>query len=184
MIRNERWFEHLFERHRALLLAYCTRRVGPSNAQDAVSEVFSVAWRRRQDIPAGAAELPWLYGVARNVVSRHWRSAHRTRRIVEKAGSMRQRNEPELETIVVERFEHAAVREALAALRPNDREVLMLSAWEGLSHREIAQAMDCSLAAIDKRLVRAKKRLAAAYRAVDGTRSSLQDGLREWSDAG
>jgi DNA-directed RNA polymerase specialized sigma24 family protein len=45
--------------------------------------------------------------------------------------------------------------------------VLLLSAWEGLSHREIAEVIGCSQAAVDKRMVRAKKRLAKQYEAMN-----------------
>ena len=167
MARDEDWFDRLYTRHRAALLAYCARRVGPVDAHDAVSEVFSVAWRRRDDIPTAKRELPWLYGVARNVVSHHWRSDRRSRRLVEKVGAMHAPSEPGPDALVVERSEHAAVREAVAALKRTDREVLLLSAWEGLTHGEIASVVGCSQAAVDKRLARAKTRLAKQYERVN-----------------
>lgn len=159
-------FNDLFTRHQASLLAYCARRIGPTDAGDAVAEVFSVAWRRRSDMPKGDRELPWLYGVARNVVSHHWRSAGRARRLTEKVAGLSRPSAPAPETVVVERAEYAAVRDAVAQLRPADQEVLLLSAWEGLSHREIADVIGCSQAAVDKRMVRAKARLAKQYESM------------------
>jgi RNA polymerase sigma-70 factor (ECF subfamily) len=65
--------------------------------------------------------------------------------------------------VLVQREEHAHVREAVGRLRTSDREILLLSAWEGLSHGQIAEALGLSRAAVDKRLTRAKQRLAKQY---------------------
>ncbi len=173
MARDEDWFHALYNTHRAAIVAYCARRVGVADAQDAAAEVFSTAWRRRQDMPPPGRELPWLYGVARYVVSHRWRSAARSRRLIEKAAATRRRSTSGPDEIVIERAEHQAVRAALDALRPNDREVLLLSAWEGLSHREIAEVVGCSLAAVDKRITRARQRLADKYNSMDRSRSLL-----------
>lgn len=173
MTRDDDWFDALYERHRAAIVAYCARRIGVADAQDAAAEVFSTAWRRRDALPPPGRELPWLYGVARHVVSHRWRSAARSRRLVEKMAGVRRRSVSEPDDIVIERFEYRAVRQALDALRPIDREVLLLSAWEGLSHREIAESLGCSLAAIDKRITRARHRLADKYAALAASRSLL-----------
>ncbi len=168
-LRDEAWFERLYQRHRSRILAYCVRRMGAANASDAVSEVFAVAWRRRADVPDDPETLPWLYGAARHVLSHHWRRAGRATRLASKVGSMRRLSDPGPEMVVIERSEHVAVRQAVASLRPADREVLMLSAWEGLTHREIAAVVGCSQAAVDKRMTRAKTRLADRYRAMTET---------------
>lgn len=173
MARSDEWFDALYDEHRAAIVAYCARRVGVADAQDAASEVFSTAWRRREDMPPPGRELPWLYGVARFVVSHRWRSAARSRRLIEKAAGVRRRSMSEPDDIVIERMEHRIVRQALQALRPVDREVLLLSAWEGLSHREIAETLGCSVAAVDKRITRARHRLAEKYNALDTSRSLL-----------
>jgi RNA polymerase sigma-70 factor (ECF subfamily) len=51
------------------------------------------------------------------------------------------------------------LRVALARLAPADREALLLTAWEGLDASAAAQAMNCSLAAFQSRLRRARQRL-------------------------
>ncbi len=165
MVRDDAWFEGLYERHHGAVAAYCARRIGPSDAPDAVADVFAVAWRRRDDVP-GEQALPWLYGVARRVVSHQWRGARRRRRLVERAGSMRVVAQPGPDVAVIAGAEHQLVRDAVMQLRPMDREVLMLSAWEGLRHDEIADALGCSRAAIDKRITRAKTRLARRYESL------------------
>jgi RNA polymerase sigma-70 factor (ECF subfamily) len=74
MTRTESWFDRLYGQHRRNVLAYCARRAAPADADDAAAEVFAVAWRRRDDIPGGDRELPWLYGVARNILWHQRRS--------------------------------------------------------------------------------------------------------------
>ncbi len=163
MIRTNAWFDQLYRRHYGAVLAYCVRRTARADADEAAAETFAVAWRRRADVPAGDRALPWLYGVARRVLSHQRRSAARFRRLRAKVTALQPPPPPRPDTVVVERQEYARVRAAVAGLAPNDREVLLLSAWEGLSHAEIAAALGCSQAAVDKRLVRAKQRLARRY---------------------
>lgn len=166
MNRGEAWFDRLYEQHYTRVLAYCVRRVARSEAHDAAAEVFTVAWRRREDIPRGDRALNWLYGVARNTVSHHWRTTRRLRRLAGRVAGVSSPPIPDPAVVVVEREEYALVREALGRLRPIDREVLQLSAWEGLSRGEIADIVDASLAAVDKRVNRAKRRLADEYEAL------------------
>lgn len=165
MARTEAWFDRLYEEHYRHVLAYCARRTVPADADDAASEVFTVAWRRRDDIPGGERALPWLYGVARNVVSHQRRSTQRFRRLTTRVGGVQDPLPPTPDAVVVQREEYAQVRDAVEQLRISDREVLLLSAWEGLSHGQIAEVLGLSQAAIDKRLSRAKQRLAKKYQA-------------------
>ena len=163
MARTEAWFQRLYEEHHRHVLAYCARRAAPADADDAASEVFTVAWRRRDDIPGGDRSLPWLYGVARNVLSHQRRSSQRFRRLSTRVAGVVDPAPPTPDAVVVEREEYVQVREAVGRLRDADREVLLLSAWEGLSHSQIAEVLGTSQAAVDKRLTRAKQRLAKKY---------------------
>lgn len=171
MAGDDSRFEALYEAHHRAVSNYCDRRMAAADAPDAVAEVFAIAWRRFDDIPDPA--LPWLYGVARKVVSHHWRGASRSRRLAEKAKAVRALPASSPESEAVAGVEHQLVREAVMQLRPIDREVLLLSAWEGLTHGEIATVLECSVAAIDKRMTRAKARLARRYEAIAG---AAQDG--------
>lgn len=65
-------FRSLYESEATALLGYAVRRVGRAeDAADVVADVFTVAWRRVGDIPTGAEARPWLFGIARNVLSNH-----------------------------------------------------------------------------------------------------------------
>jgi DNA-directed RNA polymerase specialized sigma24 family protein len=66
----EQRFSELYGALYGRVRAYAARRVGADAADEVAAETFTIAWRRFEAIPA--EPLPWLYGVARNVVARHW----------------------------------------------------------------------------------------------------------------
>lgn len=164
-------FNKLYERHHRPVLAYCLRRTSEADAYDAASEVFAVAWRRLDDIPRDK-ELPWLYGVARRVLSRQWRGARRFARLATRVESQPRQASPDIATAVVQRDHDSLIHIAMAKLRTGDREILRLAAWEGLPHSEIAEVLDITVAAVDQRIHRAKKRLATSYDDLSATSPS------------
>ena len=153
-------FDALFEATHRNVLAYCLRRVRePADAEDAAAETYAIAWRRLGDIPAGV-ELPWLYGVARRVLANQRRSAERRGGLLDR---LLHRAPAFAEPPGVDDDDGPAIR-ALATLRPDDREVLRLVAWEALDHGEVATVLGISANAVAIRLHRARRRFAEAYR--------------------
>jgi RNA polymerase sigma-70 factor (ECF subfamily) len=68
----------LFGRHATATYNYCFRRVGDwASAEDLVSIVFLEAWRRIDKPRLPGKELPWLYGIATNVVRNRRRAERR-----------------------------------------------------------------------------------------------------------
>jgi RNA polymerase sigma-70 factor (ECF subfamily) len=122
-----------------------------------VSEVFLVAWRRIEDVPDGDAALPWLYGVARRVLSNGRRTRERYLGLASKLGGLRQTHS-DVEGEVVGRSGAATALAALARMKEQDQEVLRLSAWEELSNRDLGAALGCSENAATLRLHRARRR--------------------------
>lgn len=155
-------FDEMFQTHLDAVQRYCLRRLPSEEASDAVAEVFLVAWRKIDDAPAGA-ELPWLYGIARNVVRNAHRAGRRQRSLRDRIDGERPNVEPSPEMHVVRSDDHRMVLQALDALRPPDQEILRLKTWEGLSNGEIATALGISSHAVDMRLSRARDRLAREY---------------------
>lgn len=176
MRHDEAWFDGFYRQHERRVHAYCARRVGAVDAADVVSQVFAVAWRRRDDVPDGDGAAPWLYGVARRNLSHHWRSARRVTRLAEKARVQRYVAPQGPELAVVASAEHQLVRDAVMSLRPLDREVLLLSAWEGLTHSEIAEVLGATISAVEKRSARAKVRLADRYTSLAAETASETPG--------
>ncbi|MEU1588127.1 RNA polymerase sigma factor [Micromonospora sp. NPDC005710] len=139
------------------LLAYALRRVAhPEDAADVVAETFLVAWRRRQDIPVDGETRLWLYGVARRVLANHHRGGVRRHRLGERLRQQIAAAPLDPGSEVPERL---AVWAALAGLTEMDREVLMLTVWEGLQPREVAAVLGVSPAVVRTRLSRARARL-------------------------
>ena len=148
----------LFESHYDEVLAYCTRRIGLSDADDIAAEVFATAWRRYDDIDWETVR-PWLYGIARGVISNRWRSSKRKARLVQKMAGHAPPRVDSPEVFIVRRVQDLEVHAALKSLRPNDREIILLAAWEELTAAEIGAALGISTSAAEQRLHRAKKRL-------------------------
>ena len=164
MTSDDTLFTTLYTAHHRDVVAYCLRRTNHADAQDAASEVFAVAWRRIGDVPRGDMALPWLYGVARRVISRQYRAKGRLRRLVDRLGSVSLPPVPDPETEIVQRLEYRLVHAALNRLRDQDREIVLLAAWEGLTAAQIGAAVGCSESAAAQRLHRARQRLAGDVR--------------------
>ena len=158
---SAREFTALYAENHRRVYAYAVARAGRSLADEVVAETFLVAWRRFAQMPGGAA-LPWLLGVARNVIRERYRDEGRQRAV---AAEMREwvADAPDVADGVAER---SAILTALAALSENDREVLTLTAWDGLTPRAAARVVNCSTPAFLVRLHRARNRLVRAIAAA------------------
>lgn len=157
---SQRRFEDLYEQHLLEVLAYCMRRLGRSEAADACSETFLVAWRRLDDLPEPPGTLPYLYGIARRVISNHTRSLRRRGRLDARLTALGVTTAPDPSLLVVQREGDQEVVAAVRRLNPKDREIVMLYAWEDLSRDVIADMMGMTRSAIDQRIHRANQRLA------------------------
>jgi RNA polymerase sigma factor (sigma-70 family) len=166
---RRRRFDAAFEAYRSDMVAYCGWRAAtPSDAQDAVSEVFLTAWRRLDDMPEGDAGRVWLYATARKVIANQRRSSRR--RV-----ALQERLEFEVSPVSQEApydREETFVREALTRLGPRDREVLLLAEWEGLSPAEIATVLGCLTVTARGRLHRARQRFRAVFEELQGSADS------------
>lgn len=161
---DEARFQRLWRAHYRAISAYAHRRCAdPGDAADLVGETFLVLWRRLDEAPTDELVLPWLYEVARRILSNQQRTRMRSERLLSRLRTLPQPL-PTVESEAAERAETATVLRALGRLSENDREVLLLAAWEGLSHTQIAQVLGCSENAATVRLHRARRRLTQVYR--------------------
>lgn len=157
MGQDEACFTRLYEQFYPRVLAYALRRVPSDQARDAVDETFLIAWRRLAELPDAA--LPWLLVTARNTLADQLRRGRRQDVIAEEVARCSHEVLAGPDVEVVERI---TVLSALAQLSERDRDVLMLTIWDGLSHREAAVVAGCSMASFAVRLHRARRRFAAA----------------------
>ena len=164
-------FASLFDAHYPAVLAYCRRRIAAEEAGDAALATFEVLWRAMDSPPS--RPLPWLYKVAAGQLANARRSERRRRRLFDRlAGRVGTTGAPPDPAEAT--AEAAAARSALARLKPAERELLLLVAWEGLGPEEAALALGISSATLAVRLHRARRRL-EAFLADPQPLSSVKD---------
>jgi RNA polymerase sigma-70 factor (ECF subfamily) len=156
---REESFRRLYDANVRAILGYALRRVeSPEDAADVTAETMLVAWRRLHEMPLDDGGRLWLYGVARRVLANH----HRTRLRRERLGG---RLREQLRTAVPDHADAVAqtdtIRAAMARLGTADRELIELTAWEGLDPREVAVVLGVPARTVRTRLSRARARLRA-----------------------
>ncbi|GAA4486115.1 sigma-70 family RNA polymerase sigma factor [Actinoallomurus oryzae] len=155
-------FTALYDRHYRSVLGYALLRAGQDAAEDVVSEVFLVAWRRLDDLPD--PPLPWLLGVARNLLHKQYDAGRRRQALADRIASATTADDlagPDVAEGIVDR---TTVRAALSALGERDVETIVLATWYDLAPRDAARVMGCSTTTFAVRLHRARKRLSRALR--------------------
>lgn len=171
MVDSQQRFRAAYDEHVRAVAAFALRRVPtPADAEDVVAETFLVAWRRFGEAPADLR--PWLFGVARMVLRHHYRAATRRDALGERlAGAL-----AGLDSASGDR---GWLADALPQLSEADRDLLTLTAWEGLSHAETGRVLGCSAAAVAVRLHRARRRLEALRPARATATPSLEGATHE-----
>jgi RNA polymerase sigma-70 factor (ECF subfamily) len=148
------------------LRRFLARRTDSATADDVLAETLLVCWKRVEDLPA--EPLPWAYGVARNCLRNAERSSRRQERVAARLAA---------EPVTLGAPEDVALHEALAALRPDDAELLRLWAWEQLTPAEIATVLGITANAASIRLHRAREKLKDQLRKTAG--AAGHEGSRE-----
>lgn len=156
-------FGELFQRHGQAIYNYCFRRTGNwAVAEDLVSTVFLEAWRRRRNVKSEEyGPVPWLLGVASNVVRNSQRSLRRYRAALSRLPS--QPVHPDFADDLAARVDdEKRMRRILAIfseLPDRDQDVIALCLWQGLSYEQAGAALDLPVGTVKSRLSRARKRL-------------------------
>ncbi len=138
---------------------FLARRTDPATADDVLAETLLVVWRRLDDVPG--EPLPWVYAVARHALANAARSERRRERLAA-------RLEAQPAAVGGPAAGDDALHEALAALRPQDAELLRLWAWEQATPAEIAIVLDTTPNAVSIRLHRANAAPREELRKSDG----------------
>lgn len=157
-------FVALVEQDGAAVLAYLARR-SPSHAEDLLARVWLEGFAARQGFdPALGSARAWLFGVARNVLHRHWREqmARRDRDWVSVSQELVHDPWEEVDRRLDSAGLAGSLRVALADLADIDREMLLLVAWEELTPTEAASVVGVPPATARTRLHRARARMRAA----------------------
>jgi RNA polymerase sigma-70 factor (ECF subfamily) len=147
-------FVATFRSHLKDISKYLTRRVEVSQVEDLASEIFEIAWRKRDSCPEGF-ELAWLYKIAGFVVSNHRKKL--SRRAITVPLLDHDRSAPSAEDVALD---GSSVAQAFDELSAKDRQVLSLLVFEQLSIKEIAVVLGTTENNTSQRLKRARERLA------------------------
>ena len=168
-------FAVLVESHQERLLRLCERLMGePEEARDAAQEVFLKAFRKAGDVRPQGQVYTWLYRIAVN----HCLNKLRRRKLVRflrwedaEAGDVPAFDPPDTgadpAAALAARHRWRATRQALAKLPENQRSVVVLVRFEGLSYKQTAEVLGVTEGAVESRLVRAMRRLEVAQEAED-----------------
>jgi RNA polymerase sigma-70 factor, ECF subfamily len=153
-------FGEIFDRHFAEIDRYLARRVGWVLADEIASEVFVIAFRSRGRYDRAVADArPWLFGIAANLARRHWRTERRRLRAYARTGIDPLFDETgDLDRRLDAVAAGPLLAAALADLRADEREVLLLFAWADLGYEEIAAALGIPTGTVRSRLSRARGR--------------------------
>jgi RNA polymerase sigma-70 factor (ECF subfamily) len=149
-------FHALFDAQFVPVHRYLTHRLGdPVAAEDLAAETFLRAYAARASFSDGSARA-WVFTIATNLLRDHARGAGR-RAAAYKALARRADTAPEPEFELPD----PQLALALAALRAEEREVLLLYAWAELSYDEIATVTGVAVGTVRSRLARARAHLTA-----------------------
>ena len=160
--RDPSAFAEVFDRHWPAIRAFAVSRAGAAG-EDVAAEVFRIAFDRRRSFDASCDDArPWLYGIATNVLRRHFRTSERERRA---SGRVLPDGAGESADDILGRLEAEQLgpqlASALSALPAGDREALLLLAWARLDYAGIALALDVPIGTVRSRIHRARTRVRA-----------------------
>ena len=186
-------FGDLFERHARAIYNYCFRRTADwAVAEDVMSTTFLHAWRRRSEVRFDQdSVLPWLYGIAANLVRNQRRRVDRDRSLAERASGVEPGQLADPAEDVAGRLDAerrmGEVLERLGSLSRDDQDVFSLCVWQGLSYEETALALGIPVGTVRSRLSRARERLRRALDPPDGVANggnpSLERAITERKEA-
>jgi RNA polymerase sigma-70 factor (ECF subfamily) len=163
----------LFRDHAQAVYAFVARRLGRQLASDLTADTFRIALEQadRYDAARGE-ERAWLFGIANNLVRRHWRTE--TRRLQAMARAAHDAGpigDPLLETIdrIDALSSHGQLLLAIAELDPDDRDLLVLVGWERCSYADAAAALGIPAGTARSRMHRIRRTLRTSLRCITVT---------------
>ena len=154
-------FPALYERTNRQISQYVFRRIS-FDVEDVVDDIYTIAWRKREDIPNDHEEaLLWLYAIGRKVIANKVRWKARLDRF-------NKLNNP----LVAAESRNGSprdnwVQEALISMPVIQREALMLVEWDGLCIAEAAEVLGVPGTTVTKRLHSAREVFAKNYSVIE-----------------
>jgi RNA polymerase sigma-70 factor (ECF subfamily) len=171
-------FAAVFDRYYPEIHGYVVRRLGQSMADDTASETFLIAFARRGLYDTAYADArPWLYGIASNLIARHYRAEQRRLHAFARIGCT-DVSEGHADQAILRldaQSRRAALAAALAEISEADRDVLLLVAWADLTSEQAGQALGIPAGTARSRLHRARKQIRAALDQLGPTNMTFRE---------
>ena len=162
--------QDLYSQYSKQIYSYCLHRLrSREEAEDAVQTTFMNAFRSLQRGATTQFEQAWLFKIAQNVCFARQSSSSKRLRLEAP------RDFDTLQEVVPARedeqpLELMGLEDALEQMPENQRRVILMREWQGLSYREISEELDLSQAAVEMLIFRARRTLAGALEEPQGTR--------------
>jgi phosphoribosylaminoimidazole-succinocarboxamide synthase len=163
-------FGEIFDRHADVVFRYLARRIGPDDSNDLLADVFLAAFEARSRFDSEfSTALPWLYGIASNLLRKHFRRRAGELKMLDRlvAPSGPDDHVDAVADVVDAQLQVQAMTQLLEELPPGERDVLLLHAWESVTYEEIAHALDIPVGTVRSRLNRTRRRLRAGVDEID-----------------
>ena len=172
-------FAAVFDEHFAAVHRYLHRRAGVELADEVAAETFLVAFEQRRRFVASddLGVLPWLYGIATNLLRRRWRAERRQLRAYARTGvdaAVALDTDASVSRADADR-RGRQIAAALAKLRADDRDVFLLITLAGLSQAETAKALQLPIGTVATRARRARGLLAGELTPEPAPKELLAD---------
>jgi RNA polymerase sigma-70 factor (ECF subfamily) len=164
--RDPEAFRAFYRAHYRTVCRYLSVRADRDVVEDVAAETFLVAWRRQADLPDH--QVPWLLNTAGKCLANQRRSRERSDALVDRLGGLLRGEDSVIDDDLARRGQRRALLAALTGLSDDDRELLLLSHWDGLTPREIASVLEVNPVVLRARLHRASRRLRESLGAALG----------------
>jgi RNA polymerase sigma factor (sigma-70 family) len=158
--RNADAFRALYREHYRTVCRYLAARADRELVEDVAAETFLVAWRRQAQLPDHV--VPWLLTTAGHCLANQRRARQRSAALFDRLAALHAGSAPGTDDDLVRREQRRALLAALADLGERDRELLLLTHWDGLAPRDAGVVLGLSPVLLRARLHRASRRLRQA----------------------
>ena len=160
-------FQKIHDEFRPRIFHYLSGMVGKDNAEDLTQVVFEKVSRGISNFRGESSLATWVYRIATNVALDHNRSATVRKTIISldtidancDCNILSDEKLPAADRGLMRREMNACIHRIVKRMPENERAVLLLSEFEGMKNREIADILDISLNSVKIRLHRARTKL-------------------------
>ena len=160
-------FQKIHDEFRPRIFHYLSGMAGKDNAEDLTQVVFEKVSRGISNFRGESSLATWIYRIATNVAMDHNRSATARRTMISldtidancDCTILSDEKLPDADQGLMRREMNACIHRIVKQMPESERAVLILSEFEGMKNREIADILDLSLDAVKIRLHRARARL-------------------------